>query len=131
MTPPRPDQARDLSQRGIHASPGLSPYATTNQKGPDPATVTIVPPGNTATGDLDKYDVVIAANVERFTPAQARDLEQYVYGGGGVLFAPGNIVRTDDYNDTLFAAVRASFPPRCKIPPPLTDRRPHRCWAST
>jgi Aerotolerance regulator N-terminal/von Willebrand factor type A domain len=97
----------------------LSPYATTNQKGPDPAAVTIVPPGNSATADLDKFDVVIVANVERFTPAQARDLEQYVYGGGGILFAPGNVSRADDYNDTLFRGGTGILPASLQNPTPV------------
>jgi hypothetical protein len=80
----------------------LAPYATTHRTGPDPAAVTVLPPEKWSAADLSQYQVVIVANVERFTAVQARDLEQFVYGGGGVLFAPGNVAQANDYNDGLY-----------------------------
>jgi hypothetical protein len=45
---------------------------------------------------------VVLANVPRLTAVQARQLEQYVYGGGGLLVAPGNLSRAEDYNAQLW-----------------------------
>jgi len=52
--------------------------------------------------DRQRHQVLILANVARLSAAQARQIEQYAYGGGGVLVAPGNLVRVDDYNDQLW-----------------------------
>lgn len=80
----------------------LAPYATTHRSGPDPAAVTMLPPEKWSTVDLSQYQVVIVANVERVTAIQARQLEQFIYGGGGVLLAPGKISQVDDYNNSLY-----------------------------
>jgi hypothetical protein len=51
---------------------------------------------------LSKYQVVILSDVEDFTPAQVRELEQFVYAGGGLLVAPGALSRVEAYNALLY-----------------------------
>jgi hypothetical protein len=51
---------------------------------------------------LGKYQVAILADVQQFSPAQGRELEQFVYGGGGLLVAPGALSRVESYNDVLY-----------------------------
>ena len=80
----------------------LTPLQSLHRKGPDPCTLEVVSDEDWSKIDLKKYQVVILANVERFSAAQARSLEQYVYGGGGLLVAPGNLSRISSYNDELW-----------------------------
>ena len=81
----------------------LAPYATTGRPGKDPAVVTVTSPSHwPASQDPDRFDVVILLNVARLTAGQARDLEQYAYGGGGIIIAPGNLTRVDEFNTVLF-----------------------------
>src|SRR5690606_15037625 len=47
------------------------------------------------------FDAVVLANVPHLPPPEARAVEQYVYGGGGLLIAPGNLTRIDLYNQYL------------------------------
>ena len=70
--------------------------------------------------DLGQYQVVVLANVERVTAAQTRALEQFVYGGGGVLVAPGNLARIDNYNQVLFRE-GAGLLPAALMPPTPPD----------
>lgn len=80
----------------------LAPLRSLHRGGPDPCKVDVVPAERWPEGDLGRYQVVILANVERFTTAQAREIEQYVYGGGGLLVAPGNLSRIENYNEQLW-----------------------------
>ena len=80
----------------------LAPLRSLHRGGPDPCKVDVVPAERWPEGDLGRYQVVILANVERFTAAQSREIEQYVYGGGGLLVAPGNLSRIENYNEQLW-----------------------------
>jgi hypothetical protein len=80
----------------------LSPQQTIRHYGHDPCKVEVIPEDRAASTDLGKYDVVILANIERFSAALSRSIEQYVYGGGGVLLAPGSLSRVDNYNEQLW-----------------------------
>jgi hypothetical protein len=50
---------------------------------------------------LSEYDCIFLCNVARFTPDEARQLQQYVEQGGGLVFVLGDLVRADMYNETL------------------------------
>jgi Mg-chelatase subunit ChlD len=76
----------------------LSPERTLHRGGQDPCKVDVVEADFWPTDGLAPYQVVILANVERFTTAQAREIEQYVYGGGGLLIAPGSLARVENYD---------------------------------
>jgi hypothetical protein len=51
--------------------------------------------------DLDGYQLVILADVAELSPMQARALEAFVYGGGGLLISPGDLTHADNYDDLL------------------------------
>jgi hypothetical protein len=80
----------------------LSPLAALHRHGPDPCKVDVIGADQWASVDLQQYQVVVLANIERFMPGQSRAIEQYVYGGGGVLIAPGNLSRVDNFNQELW-----------------------------
>ena len=80
----------------------LAPFAALHRRGPDPCHVEVVSADQWKTIDLQQFQVVILANVERFNAAQARAIEQYAYSGGGLLIAPGNLARVNNYNEQLW-----------------------------
>jgi hypothetical protein len=80
----------------------LAPLQAMHRKGPDPCKVDVISEDQWSQAQLQHYQAVILANVERFGPAQARAIEQYVYGGGGLLIAPGSLARVDNYNEQLW-----------------------------
>ena len=80
----------------------LAPLATVGRQGADPCKVDVVPAEQWMDQNLQAYQVVVLANVERLTDAQARSIEQYVYGGGGLLVAPGSLSRVENYNEQLW-----------------------------
>lgn len=96
----------------------LAPYKASGQTGPDPSVVTVLPAEQwgQAPAPLKDYQVVVLANVERFTPAQARAIEQFVYDGGGLLIAPGNLVRADEYNAALYRGGAGVLPAELRPP---------------
>jgi hypothetical protein len=70
----------------------LAPYATANRRGPDAARIRAVA-SDAFTGDLAASRVVLLCDVADLSDAQVRALEQFVYGGGGLLVAPGAATR--------------------------------------
>jgi hypothetical protein len=99
----------------------LAPYATARRPGADPAVVTVKSPSLwPASADLDRFDVVILLNVARLNADEARDLEQYAYGGGGILIAPGNLTHVDDFNAVLFRG-GSGISPASLAPPKSAD----------
>jgi hypothetical protein len=80
----------------------LAPFASLKRPGPDAATVEIIPADQWSGEELRQYQVIVLANLSTFTTLQGRSLEQFVYGGGGLLIAPGNLARTDNYNSILW-----------------------------
>ncbi|HSV16616.1 MAG TPA: BatA domain-containing protein [Tepidisphaeraceae bacterium] len=98
----------------------LTPNASSGAPGgADPAIVKVVVPSKFAAADLDGVDVVILANIDRFGSSQARDLEQFVFSGGGMLIAPGNVSRVDEYNNVLFRFGAGILPASLSPPTPL------------
>ncbi|MFN3202984.1 MAG: BatA domain-containing protein [Bradymonadia bacterium] len=51
--------------------------------------------------DFNEFDVVILANFATPTPEQARDLEAFVRGGGGLLISMGQKIEPEEANVTL------------------------------
>jgi hypothetical protein len=82
----------------------LSPFtgAATRPSPRDPARVTVLSAEQWEGQDLSRYGAVVLANVAQLTAAQVRSLEQYVYGGGGLLIAPGGTSRVENYNAALW-----------------------------
>lgn len=52
--------------------------------------------------ELDRYDLVLLANVGQFTPEEAKRLSRYVEEGGGLGVFMGDRVQAANYNDRLF-----------------------------
>ena len=98
----------------------LAPHRWSGVSGADPCSVVIVPAESWTQADLARYQVVVLANVERFTPQQARSLEKYVYHGGRLLFAPGSLSRVDNYNEQLYRD-GAGLLPAMLQPPTAAD----------
>lgn len=80
----------------------LAPHLSSGNPGGDPCSVTIAPAEKWLASDLGRYQVVVLANVERFTAEQATAIEEYVYGGGRLLIAPGSLSRVDNYNARFY-----------------------------
>jgi hypothetical protein len=68
----------------------------------DPFRVEVEPIERWNEDELKKYQVVVLANVPQLTPTQSTALEQFVYEGGGLWVAPGNLSRVENYNSQLY-----------------------------
>jgi hypothetical protein len=68
---------------------------------------------------LREYQVVVLANVPQVTQPQALALEQFVYEGGGLWVAPGNLTRVDNYNQQLYRDGAGILP--VKLLPPTAE----------
>jgi hypothetical protein len=71
---------------------------------------------------LQDYDCIFHCNVARFTPDEARQLQQYVEQGGGLVFVLGDLVRADLYNEALGADSVPKLLP-AKLNEVVSDRR--------
>ncbi|MDB5173456.1 MAG: hypothetical protein JWN51_2229 [Phycisphaerales bacterium] len=96
----------------------LAPHRSANAAGADPCTVTVLPAEKWTGTELDRYQVVVLANVERFTPPQVRAIERYVYAGGRLLVAPGSLSRAEDYNTSLYRDGAGVLPAILQPPTP-------------
>jgi hypothetical protein len=56
-----------------------------------------------ATARLDDYDTIVLANVSDFADPVAKNMEQYVRRGGGLIIFSGNKINTSFYNEQLSA----------------------------
>ena len=68
----------------------------------DPCKVDVEPVERWNEENLRNYQVVVLANVPQLSAAQALALEQFVYEGGGLWVAPGNLTRVENYNTLLY-----------------------------
>lgn len=80
----------------------LAPFATSGETGVDPFVVSVIQSHALQHIDGRKFPLVILANVPSITEAQARELEQFVYSGGGLLISGGNLFQPRSYNDLLY-----------------------------
>lgn len=97
----------------------LSPHQAAGLKqDPDPCSLTIMAADEWEGPEIDGYQVVIAANIERVSARQVRALERYVYAGGRLLIAPGNLSRIDDYNAKLYRDGAGILPGELQPPTP-------------
>ena len=99
----------------------LMPFAAAGRNNADIASVQVVTPTSSQDwGDFDsgKYRVVILADVPEITAAQARALEQHVYGGGGLLVAPGSLTQVENVNAMLYRGGAGILPAQLKAATP-------------
>src|SRR5882672_9657519 len=64
------------------------------------------------------YQVIILANVSQISAETARALEQRIYEGGGLIVAPGNFTRVDNYNSLLYRDGLGLLPAKLEAPAP-------------
>jgi Aerotolerance regulator N-terminal/von Willebrand factor type A domain len=95
-----------------------SHHAAGLKKDPDPCSVTVLAADAWEGNEIDDHQVVLIANVERFSPGQVQALERYVYDGGRVLIAPGSLSRIDDYNTQLYRDGAGILPGELQAPTP-------------
>jgi len=91
----------------------LAPY---RRRGGDLADVAVRRLDEWPAGGFREFAVVILGNVPEFSITQARALEQYVYGGGGLIIAGGGLCRVENYNTRLFRNERGLLPARLGQP---------------
>jgi hypothetical protein len=97
----------DASSAQVHGAGdflkwALAPHRSSGATGADPCSVTVLPAEKWTDIDLTKYQVVVLANVERFSTQQEQSLDKYVYNGGGLFVAPGSLSRIENYNERLY-----------------------------
>jgi hypothetical protein len=83
-----------------YAHLAIAPFSAAGKSNTDIAAVTVVrsidfPP------DLSSYNIIFLANDGDLTDVQARALEQFVFAGGGLFIAPGNLVDPQRYAHLL------------------------------
>jgi len=106
----------------IALAPGAAAKARGQNAGTlrgDPCVVTVESYDAWKSEDLRKYQVVVLANVAQLTAGQAVALEQYVYEGGGLWVAPGNLTRVENYNWMLYRDGTGILP--AKLLPPTAE----------
>ena len=80
----------------------LMPYKNAGERTPDAANVRVIEPDQWPRTGLDGYHVLVLANVAQLSLEHVREIEQFVYAGGGLMVAPGNLLRVEHYNETMF-----------------------------
>lgn len=79
----------------------LAPFRTAAGQNGDPAVATVLPADQISAAKLDDFAVIILANVPQLSAEQARVIEQRIYEGAGLILAPGNLTRVDNFNAIL------------------------------
>ena len=110
------ERAGGFRGAGNYLSWALAPRKSAGVPGADPCNVTVVAADAWSEADLSKYQVVVLADVERFTAPQAQALDKFVYSGGGLLIAPGTLCRVDDYNARLYRDGAGVMPAQLQPP---------------
>jgi hypothetical protein len=88
--------------RPDYLAAALAPYRARGTQENDLAAPTFVNLDEWDEDRLPRYTVLVLDDVPQLSPIQARAVERFVYGGGGVLIAPGAAARTAEYNRLLF-----------------------------
>ncbi len=73
--------------------------------------------------EISKYDVIILANVERLTGAEAQSLRAFVGSGGGLIITAGDQMNLEAYRKTLGAGEEPLMP--CNFVQPVGDALNH------
>jgi len=96
----------------------LEPFQGSGADASNVARVKVVPSEEWNVSDLSKYRVVFLVNVPHLTPGQVQAIEGFVFSGGGVCIAPGNLVRPEDYNQSLYRDGAGILPAILSTPTP-------------
>jgi hypothetical protein len=125
---PAGDRGRERMPDALSAA--LAPFASAGRDGADLADAQIVGVADWDAADLAaQCDVVILDDVPAMSEAQAEALEQFVYGGGGLLLAPGASSRIEEYNRLLYRDEDGLMP--ALLQPTVAPPQPLAIEAST
>jgi len=91
----------------------------TSSGSPSPFSPKVISGGELLDQDLRDVDCLFLCNVPLITPAEARMLESFLAGGGGVVIALGDRVDVENYNATLYRDGQGLLP--AKIGPRRGD----------
>ncbi|HVT88156.1 MAG TPA: BatA and WFA domain-containing protein [Tepidisphaeraceae bacterium] len=94
----------------------LAPFSASERRGADLANVQVVGMDAWPTLNRDRWHIVILANIPQLTSDQVRQLEQFAYGGGGLIISPGNLTRVDDFNSLLWRDATGLSPAEMETP---------------
>ncbi len=70
----------------------------------------VISEGEFSGTDLSRFQAVFLCDVRTFTPREVRQVENYVRGGGGVIWSVGENVAVDDYNQLLWREGQGLLP---------------------
>lgn len=101
------DPQRDPTQRETFF---INAALTPRQSDTSWVLTTVVDTPSLTAETLEGQQVVIVADVSRFSDDQVELLEEFVSGGGGLIVAPGERIDSDAYNQSLFAEGRGLLP---------------------
>jgi hypothetical protein len=98
----------------------LAPFSTSATRPTEdmrnPCIVRVVDTDQWTPQMFDGQRAVILANVPTLSADEVRALEQFTYTGGGVIIAPGNLVRAEEYNQTLYRNATGISPAALQAP---------------
>ena len=101
--PGRDVRPPDFTGEADYLRLALAPYASAGRRGPDPAVVDVTDDAHWPDDLTDKTArVIVLANVGQIDARQVRQIEQFVFGGGGLLIAPGNRWSPQRYDELFF-----------------------------
>lgn len=101
----------------FYLATALSPRGETDAA--SPIRPEVVPERALTELDLDDYDCIFLANVEKFGANEAQALDAYLNAGGGVAIFLGDLVQADRYNRFLGSTESGG---RAILPAPLGER---------
>lgn len=105
------ERERSAQSESTYPRAALAPFAARGRPGgADLAKVDVRTVADWNDGDLARYRAVILANIPRVTAGQARSLERYVWGGGGLLVTAGTLIEDANYNALLFRGGEGPLP---------------------
>ncbi len=94
----------------------LSPFESSGDTGVDPASVRIIGTDDWWGISPDRDDIVILTNIAQLGEDQIRQLEQFTYGGGALIFAPGPLTDVESCNSDLYREGEGFLPASVKAP---------------
>lgn len=99
------ENATDFLRLALDPSNGTS-------LGTSPFRPTVITEGELLSTDLSQYDGVFLCNVAQFTEREAEVLRRFAMAGGGVVFALGDQIRAESYNQVLGSGEAPLLPAR-------------------
>lgn len=100
----------------------LAPYASSSgaSQASDPARVDVIPFEHWTGAELESCDVLVLANVPRLNAQQVRRVEQFIFGGRGLLIAPGALTDVRSYNGQMHRGGEGILPVALREPTEAT-----------